>query len=583
MTLRKDLLVTFLLIVVAPFCVFIHFAPLGDFWPFFIACIAVALCSVIGLGVANIKQNGLIVSPFIGCLASFFVFLCLLTFIQNTSLSDKAVLAVYTVVVILAALLAVQLAQKSDVQYYDYLAFVLVIGGLIEALGAIAIQYRLAGIDYWMVPMGPRMIGFIAQSNQLALYMMVAFLALSYLLFRRIFHVSIVIAFGLLFGFVLFGSASRAVLIYLVSAIAVTVYCLVSTKDKTYLKFVLGVVSLIVGASIYYYLPTIMSLFSESAAHEVTGNIADTFSRSAASESFRLSEISKAFAMLKESPLLGVGFGNYATQGFWMGVNDSSYATLGDLTLHSHNLFAQIMAEFGLVGLLVLIILLAYIGYCFWKTPKTMQWWLVLTIFLVYFINSMLEYVMWRMQFVPLLVLVLVPLLSQSFKLYIPKLVSVVIWLAVVIMTVIIANKSLDTYAKSFFYDVHTAALDKDSYDKFKSATNDLLWGREVQQQEFTTLSAGITDFAYQQRITDEMISWRPYAPIIVSKIQLLLVSGQVGDLDKLSHALTRAYPQMVPQICNYFTSYNITNHQGLRIVKKELNCRRLSIPLNQD
>lgn len=182
-----------------------------------------------------------------------FAILCLLTVVQNTSLPDKVTLIVYSVVVILAALLAIQLAQKSETQYYDYLAFILFIGGIVEALGAIVIQYRLAGIDYWMVPMSDRLIGFIAQSNQLAIYMMVAFLALCYLAFRNILHIVVVVIFALLFGFVLLGSGSRAVLVYLVMASIVAGFCLFKTRDKTYLKFVVCLVALIIGALIYYF------------------------------------------------------------------------------------------------------------------------------------------------------------------------------------------------------------------------------------------------------------------------------------------------------------------------------------------
>ncbi|MFD1261134.1 O-antigen ligase family protein [Entomomonas asaccharolytica] len=578
MTLRKDLLVTLLLITVAPFCVFIHYAPLGDFWPFFIACSAVVICAVFILGINNVKQSHLLVSPLVGCLVGFFAVLCLLTVVQNSSLSDKATLVIYSVVVILTALLAIQLAHNNETQYYDYLAFILFIGGVVEALGAIAIQYRLAGIDYWMVPMSDRLIGFIAQSNQFAIYMMVAFLALCYLAFRNIFHIVVVIVFALLFGFVLLGSGSRAVLVYLVLACITAVFCLVKSKDKTYLKFIICLVALMVGALIYYFLPVVLQLFNDDTTQVATSNIASSLNRSAASESFRLSEISKAFAMVKQSPLIGVGFGNYAVHGFWVGVNDPNYTIIGDLTLHSHNLFTQIMTEFGLIGLLALLALLAYIVFCFWKAPKTLQWWLVLTIFLVYFINSMLEYVMWRMQFVPLIILVLVPLLSKDIKLFIPKIITSVFWIAIAGVFVVIANSSLNTYAKSFFYNNKVAVFDKGDYNKFKSATRDLLWGREVQLQEFANLSPTVNDFAYQQRVTDEMLAWRPYAPVIANKIQLSLLSGQIGDLDKLSHALARAYPTMVPMVCNYFKEFNnIPNLQGLRIVKKELNCRKLS------
>lgn len=575
MVLRKDLLVTFFLITVVPFCAFVHLAPLGDFWPFFLACSAVVICVVFALGVANFKQKTLLFSPFIGLLAIFFLLLCLLTVLQKVSLNDQFILAIYGIVVVLAALLAVQLAQRSEVQYYDYLAIILTVGGIIQGISAIAIQYRLMGIDYWMVPVFDRLIGFIAQSNQLAIYMMVAFFALSYLTLRRMMPVIIAICIAGFFGFILFGSGSRAVLIYLVLSVVITVFCLVKSKDRSYVRFVYLIVSLIVGAVVYYYFPTIINWFSDDSIQSLVLQTTSSYDRSAASDSFRLSEIKKALALFKEMPLMGVGFGNYAAKGFWLAVKDGNYTFLGDLTLHSHNLFAQVIAEFGVIGILSLFVLMGYVVIRFWYTPKTLQWWLVLNICCVYFVNSMLEYVLWRMQFVPLLLLVMVPLLSRVITLRFSRFVSPIIWAVVAGVFVVVASQSLNTYAKSFFYNKETALMDKADYQTFLSATNDLVWGREIQQQEFVNLSPVVIDFVRQQEVTDNMLAWRPYAPVLVNKIQLLLLSGQMTDLDRLSDALVRAYPNTVPSICHYFDSFNdLPNLRGIRVVKKTLNCR---------
>lgn len=575
LVLRKDLLAVFFLITVAPFCAFVHLAPLGDFWPFFMACSAVVICTTIGLGVANFKQNSLLVSPLVGLLSGFFLFLCLLTAVQNVSINDQLILVIYSVIVVLTALLAVQLAQKSDVQYYDYLAIILVVGGVVQSIGAIAIQYRLMGIDYWMVPVFNRLIGFIAQSNQLAIYMMVAFLALSYLTLRRLMPIVIAIVIGGLFGFILFGSGSRAVLVYLILSVIITLFCLIKSKDKTYVRFVFLILALILGAIVYYYLPTIIGWFSDDSAQAISLQTSSSYGRTAASDFFRLSEIKKTFALFKEMPLLGVGFGNYAATGFWLAVQDGSYTFLGDLSVHSHNVFAQILAEFGAVGFLALLVIVGYIVVRFWQTPKTLQWWLVLNICCVYFVNSMLEYVLWRMQFVPLLVLVMVPLLSPVIKLRFSRWISTLIWVVAASIYIVMASQSLNTYAKSFFYNQETVLMDKADYQTFLSATDDLIWGREIQQQEFVNLSPTIIDFARQQQVTDTMLNWHPYAPVIVNKIQLLLLSGQVGDLERFSTALVRAYPKMVPSICGYFNGFNdLPNPQGLHTVKKVLDCR---------
>lgn len=574
MPVRKDLIVTFLLIAVAPFCVFIHFAPLGDFWDIFIACSAVAVCSVIVLGWNIFKTKTLYFSSFLGSIAAFFLLLCLLVVIQRAQLSDQLTLLIYAVIVFLGGLLALQLSAHNQAQYYDYLAFVLLLGGIVESIGAIAIQYRLWGIDYWMVPMSDRFIGFIAQSNQFAIYVMIAFLASCYLAIRRCLPVFLLVAICLLFGFVLLGSGSRAVLLYVVASFIAALFCLFYCGEKRYYKFLVGLCALIGGGIIYYYLPDIMhSLASDP---QIKTELA--LGRSATSDSFRLSELNKAFAMFKAHPLLGVGFGNYAAQGFWLSVDNPSYVIIGDLTLHSHNLFAQILAEFGGVGFIALVALLAYIGRCFLRMAKTPQWWLVFSVFAVYFINSMLEYVMWRMQFIPLFTLIFMPLFTPIIKVYCHRFITAGVALGVAVVFGVLANISLDAYAKSFLYTDEIVEFDQSDFNKYKAATHNLLWGRELQMQAFTHLSPAIYDLPYQQKITDEMLAWRPYAPVLANKIQLLLLTGQIGDLDKLSYALARYYPTMVPVVCDYFKNFNqIPNVQGLRMVKKGLDCRVIS------
>ena len=576
MSLRKDLLVTFFFIAVAPFCVFIHFAPLGDFWEIFIACSAVVICSLLVLAMAGFRDKVLIISPLLISLLIFFVILCLLTLLQNSHPEAKITLVIYSVVVLLTSLTALRLAERNNTQYYDYLAFMLFIGGVIESFSAIAIQYRLAGIDYWMVPMSDRFIGFVAQSNQLAIYVMVAFLSLCYLTYRGIFHVILLVIFSLLFGFVLLGSGSRAILLYLVSTLLITIFNGYKSEDKSYLSFMFGVAALVVGALIYYYLPVIMQCLSINPS-DTMFETSGALSRNSASDSFRLSEISKAFALLKSSPLLGVGFGNYAVHAFWLGVANPSYTVIGSLTLHSHNIFAQIMAEFGLLGLLALVALIGYIVISFWRKPKTLQWWLVSCVFAVYFINSLLEYIMWRMHFVPLLFLMIVPLLTSSFKLIYPRLLNVIITLLIGVLFIVIANSSLTTYAKSFFYKGELMALDQQDFAIYKSATSDLIWGKELQLQMLNNISPVITDLAYQQQITDEMLAWRPYSAVLVNKIQLSLLTKQTGYVDKYARALAITYPSVVPSVCEYFKNFDtLPDLQALRVVQKELNCRAI-------
>jgi O-antigen ligase len=116
----------------------------------------------------------------------------------------------------------------------------------------------------------------------------------------------------------------------------------------------------------------------------------------------------EAAQMWVAHPFFGVGFGQFAWQQFQLGsaaavVQSATTLTpsflAGNLYNHSHNLFAQIGAEFGGAGLLLVIV---GGGLWFWgcaRRPITLAGWWTAAILTVLFIHSLVEYPLWYSNF----------------------------------------------------------------------------------------------------------------------------------------------------------------------------------------
>jgi len=105
-----------------------------------------------------------------------------------------------------------------------------------------------------------------------------------------------------------------------------------------------------------------------------------------------------AWLMFSDAPVLGVGFREFAVRYFYLDAVIPSPRG-SPFTDHAHNLPLQVMAEFGAVGLAVLLAgtlswLLAVV-----RQPRDPALWWVLALAAVIGIHSMLEYPLWYAYF----------------------------------------------------------------------------------------------------------------------------------------------------------------------------------------
>jgi hypothetical protein len=101
-----------------------------------------------------------------------------------------------------------------------------------------------------------------------------------------------------------------------------------------------------------------------------------------------------ALLMFLDSPLLGVGFRQFGWHHFELNAAMPEPRMLG-FTDHAHNLPLHILAEFGLVGLVLLAVFAAlWIGGLVRQQRTPAHWW-VCAMALVLGVHSMLEYPLW--------------------------------------------------------------------------------------------------------------------------------------------------------------------------------------------
>ena len=105
-----------------------------------------------------------------------------------------------------------------------------------------------------------------------------------------------------------------------------------------------------------------------------------------------------AWLMFLSNPLLGVGFGEYAWRAFELSAEFAGSSPPG-LDRHSHNLFLQLLAETGIVGLLCVAIPLVYwFRRMPWRSLTPERCWMI-GVLAVIGLHSMVEFPLWHANF----------------------------------------------------------------------------------------------------------------------------------------------------------------------------------------
>lgn len=320
--------------------------------------------------------------------------------------------------VLLAVVVSYLRAQIGLERATDILAWFFLAGAALQATAAIAqfmgVSSSLSPFVATPNPSVSAISGNLGQSNHYATQITLGVIALMYLQLRARAPLHVVAACILLMSIAAALSGTRSVWLYALSAAFVSFLAFRKTKDSRYLKLVITafaflfalIVAQISLPSLSAGLTHLLSFFGFDVA---TLTPATAIERGTSGWEIRLFEWHKAVLIFLQQPIVGVGIGNYGWHSFLLqSSTEFQNAELGGQLAHrSHNIFLDVLAELGIVGVVLLAILVGTWARQFWQNWAHLFHWYIATTLLVLFIHCNLEYPHWYSYYLGVIVIFL--------------------------------------------------------------------------------------------------------------------------------------------------------------------------------
>ncbi|EEG06732.1 O-antigen polymerase [Pseudogulbenkiania ferrooxidans 2002] len=280
-------------------------------------------------------------------------------------------------------------------------------------------------------------------------------------------------------------------------------------------------------------------------------------------------EWSKAWQVFLAHPLFGVGWGGFAHQSVALeafgGFPKTSESVL---FTHSHNLFAQLLAETGLIGTSIVVVgLLWCLLPYFRKNQTTAENLLLVSLAMVTLGHSMFEYPLWYLPFLCglMIVLSLSPIggVTLGVRPQFQKLASA--------MVVLLAGWYLATGAAVFFDLTQWKILSRDPQvneqrvGALAALARNPLWAYEAEQQLSTYLPSDRHQLALKRELFERLVAYRPFH-YQLSQLAILraLDNDPVAAREAMAMRIA-AYPDSVGSILAFLQTRSEPELQPLR------------------
>lgn len=290
--------------------------------------------------------------------------------------------------------------DKSKLIYYSAFGFTAV--ALLNIVFQLA-QYANVSDDLWfvMTMQGDRFFGNVGQPNQLAFIYALGIAACHYLLIKAeykrnifLFMTLIILSIGLAL------TSSRGGLILGVASFLI--YILNTKNNFSFKLFFTAIGISIIGFLLGSYLLTIHSLYGSE----------DALTRLATGDnSARIELIQQAWVQFLHHPILGVGFSNlladsleHIEQVDWFVFN-----------MHSHNIIMQFAAEFGVLGLGILLMAAVIVIRSYWQSCN-LESSFIFVVLIIVGLYSLSEYPLWYTRFLIIAVFLLAVINNKTIK-----------------------------------------------------------------------------------------------------------------------------------------------------------------------
>jgi O-antigen ligase len=268
------------------------------------------------------------------------------------------------------------------------LAWFLLAGALLSAFIAWAQHIDSDALGRFMMPRSPdRVWGNLGQPNQLANYLVLGLASCTFLYATDKLPLRWAAPATLALAYVVSLTGSRSAWVYLAGLIALSATFSALDRSRANRRLLALSSMALVACILLPWLdklllePNMPTVASRLGSVEIMAEVRPRIWRA-------------ALLMFLDSPLLGIGFRQFGWHHFALNAQMPEPRMLG-FTDHAHNLLLHVLAEFGLVGFLLLagVVLLWIAGLA--RQPRTPAHWWIWAIVLVLGVHSMLEYPLW--------------------------------------------------------------------------------------------------------------------------------------------------------------------------------------------
>lgn len=260
-------------------------------------------------------------------------------------------------------------------------------------------------------------------------------------------------------------------------------------------------------------------------------------------------------------PLIGAGFGQFAWQHFMLSseyaVSQTPAALLpsplaGAMYNHSHNLLAQIGAEFGSAGL---ILMLAGAGY--WlagsmRQTATLAGWWVAALLAVLTIHSLLEYPLWYAPFLGIAAILIGAADTHTLRLQLSGMMRAAFGLMLVLGGVSLARIA-DSYGQlEGLFRTHPAppsaqeierVLQHVRHESMLTPYSDFVYAAAIE-----TNRAQIED---KQWLNHEIMRFAPAQDVVYRQAMLLALQGEAAPAQAMLKRALALYPSAAQDFLN--------------------------------
>lgn len=395
------------LIAVLPFLQIHHFFPLASFYEEWLALV-LGFAALVAFFNRDFWSH--IEVPYVAlyCVALITVLVLQGIAIQYQYGAQILIPSAYLVWAVLLMVLAVWVRTVLGIdRIASAFAWFVFTGALLHSFTGL-VQY--IGIGGWLdgfvvYKLGAAIYGNVAQNNLFATHIVLGAAAGMFLFSREHMSAPLTIALLTFFAFIVALSGSRSVALYSAGIIALSAVGHFRTRNRVYLRLLSTSCYLLVAFLCSQFLLIWLNPWLAERLAEISissspfsyQSALDKLPTTASGIELRTSEARKAWAMFLQSPLLGVGVGNYA----WHSYDLQSLPEFRDvlkpeLFSHSHNIFTQLLAETGIIGLSVVVFLIFTWLKQFRHQHSSPHTWLIGSALAVLFIHSNLEYPLWN-------------------------------------------------------------------------------------------------------------------------------------------------------------------------------------------